>query len=62
MITGLRGSVPEISSKANKPASQRNQGATLRPPGWVQTLALQRRSQPACADRLVLSNSVEDRF
>ena len=56
------GSALEIRGKTNEPAGQRNQGGALRPPGRVHTLALQRRSEPASADHVVLKNSVEDRL
>ena len=51
----------EIRGKTNEPARQRNQGGALRPLGRVQTLALQRRSEPASADHIVLQHSAEDR-
>ena len=56
------GSALEIRGKTNEPARQRNQGAALRPPGRVHTLALQRHSESAGADHLVLKNSGEDRL
>ena len=62
VVAGLGGSALEIRGKTNEPARQRNQGAALRPPGRVQTLALQRHSEPAGADHVVLKNSGEDRL
>jgi hypothetical protein len=56
----LGGSGLEIRRKTNEAARPRNQGGALRPPGRVHTLALQRRSEPASADHIVLKHSGED--
>src|SRR5208282_1898744 len=62
IVAGPGGTALEIRGQTNEPPRQRNQGAALRPPGRIQALALQCRSEPACAGHIVLENSGADRL